>query len=143
MIVTDARTVPVIVAIGEWVDRPTQAVEALEPLALMERALRACETDADCTMLDKVSLISLIGLVSWRYSNPVGLLCERLGIAPVEQVNASMGGDTPVRLVHEAAVRIARGEAVVAAIVGGEATHARGQARKQKVELPWTPAVAR
>ena len=141
--VTDPRMVPVIAAIGEWVDRPAQALDALEPIALMEQALRACETDAGCALLDKVSLMSLIGLVSWRYSDPVASLCDLLGIAPAEQVNASMGGDSPVRLVHEAAVRIARGEAVTAAIVGGEATHARGQARKQKTELPWTPAVSR
>jgi len=35
-----------------------------------------------------------------------------------------MGGETPVRLAHEAAARIVQGEDLVAAIVGGEAVHA-------------------
>jgi len=49
----------------------------------------------------KASVLSLIGLISWRYRNPVSLLCERLGIQPATAVNASMGGETPIRLLHE------------------------------------------
>lgn len=139
----DPTRIPVIVAVGEKIDRPEIPNDALEPVALMEAALRACEHDAGSALIDRLTLINLIGLVSWRYSDPVQLLCKRLGIAPAEQINASMGGETPVRLVHEAALRIARGEPIVAAIVGGEATHARGQARKTKEALPWTPAVPR
>ena len=139
---SDPRTVPVIVAVGEVIDRPATPDLALEPVALMAEALHACEGDAGAALLKRLTTISLIGLVSWRYADPVASLCARLGIAPAEQVNASMGGETPVRLVHEAAVRVARGEPLVAAIVGGEASHAAGQARKAKVELPWTPAVA-
>lgn len=131
--------IPVIVAIGEKIDRPTDLNGALEPLALMEEALRSAEVDGRGGWLQKIESIDLIGLVSWRYEDPVGLLCERLGIAPTHQTNASMGGETPVRLVHEAAVRIARGELQTAAIVGGEASHARNQARKTKAQLCWTP----
>src|SRR3546814_11205781 len=54
-----------------------------------------------------------------------------------------MGGETPIRLIHEAAVRIARGELQAAAIVGGEAMHARGRAAKEKAKLSWTPAAPR
>lgn len=130
--------VPVIVAIGEKIDRPTDPSVALEPVALMVEALRAADADGREGWLKKIESIELIGLVSWRYKDPVGLLCEKLGIAPVRQINASMGGETPIRLIHEAAVRIARGELKTAAIVGGEASHARNQARKAKVQLNWT-----
>lgn len=139
----DSRRIPVIAAVGEHVDRPASPEEALEPVALMARAIRACEADAECALAGRITLMSLIGLVSWRYRDPVSLLCEKLGAAPAERVNASMGGETPVRLVHEAAARIAKGEPVVAAIVGGEASHARAQARKQGAALPWTPAASR
>ncbi|MES2095630.1 MAG: enoyl-CoA hydratase-related protein [Pseudomonadota bacterium] len=132
-----------IAAIGEWVDRPDSPEAALEPVDLMANAMHACDADAGIALMPAITSVSLIGLVSWRYQNPVQLLCERLGISPDEKVNASMGGETPVRLVHEAAVRIAAGEPVVAAVVGGEATSARGRARKAKVALPWTPAAAR
>jgi len=108
----------------------------------MADALRACEVDAGVPLIEQLTSVELIGLVSWRYRDPVALLCTRLNIAPAEQTNASMGGETPVRLVHEAALRIARGEPLMAAIVGGEAGHARAQARKIGARLPWTPAAA-
>ena len=136
----DPERIPVIAAIGEFVDRPSEPGSALEPVALMVNALRACDADADAPMVEAVTTLSLIGLVSWRYRDPARLLCQKLGISPAEMVNASMGGETPVRLVHEAAVRIARGESLVAAIVGGEATSARNRARKSKATLPWTSA---
>ncbi|CAN5354898.1 hypothetical protein BH10PSE4_BH10PSE4_31620 [soil metagenome] len=136
----DPERTPVIAAVGEYVDRPTDPASALEPVALMAKALRACDTDGGAALVEAITSLSLIGLVSWRYRDPARLLCENLGVTPAEVVNASMGGETPVRLVHEAAVRIARGEPLVAAIVGGEATSARGRARKAKTTLPWTPA---
>ena len=139
----DPARQPVIVAVGERIDRPQQVENALEPVALMVAALKACEDDAGVPLLQHITRLSLVGLVSWRYRNPAALLCEQLQIDPAEQVNASMGGETPVRLVHEAAVEIARGTEIVAAVVGGEATHARGRARKQGARLAWTPAAAR
>jgi acetyl-CoA C-acetyltransferase len=135
----DPTKIPVIVAVGEHVDRPASADQALEPVDLMAAVLRACEADCGRPMLAQLTSIDLIGLISWRYRDPVRLLAERLGLAPAEARNASMGGETPVRLVHEAALRIAAGEPVVAAIVGGEASHARNQARKTGAELAWTP----
>lgn len=135
---SDAMRTPVIAAIGEHVDRPASLDIALEPVALMERAIRACEADAGHKLASEITLISLIGLVSWRYRDPVAQLCDALSIAPAERVNASMGGETPVRLVHEAAARIAKGENIVAAVVGGESSGSAGRARKQGVKLPWT-----
>jgi acetyl-CoA C-acetyltransferase len=109
----------------------------------MARALLAADADAGGGVLARAESIEVIGLVSWRYSNPVDLLCERLGISPARKTNASFGGETPLRLIHEAAVRIARGEQRVAAIVGGESTYSRMRAKKEKIALPWTPMVAR
>lgn len=142
MATPDPRTIPVIAAVGEHVDRPPSPDKALEPVALMALALKACEADAGAKLLGEVGLISLIGLVSWRYSNPVQLLADKLAIRPAELVNASMGGETPIRLVHEAAVRIAKGEDLVAAVVGGESTNAVNHAMKASTPLPWTPAVS-
>jgi acetyl-CoA C-acetyltransferase len=130
---------PVIVAIGEKVDRPADVTAALEPVALMAEALRAADADGTGGWLSKIESIELIGLISWRYRDPVGLLCQKLGIDPARKINASMGGETPIRLIHEAAVRIAKGELTTAAIVGGESTNARNQAKKTKAQLNWTP----
>ena len=125
-----ADTTPVIVGVGEVVDRPDRPQDAREPVDLMAGALREAERDAGAALLARVQSLELVGLVSWRYRDPVALLCERLGIAPARRVNASMGGETPIRLVHEAALAIARGELQVAAVVGGEAANARAKAAK-------------
>lgn len=139
---TAPETTPVIVGVGEFIDRPADTAQALEPVASMAEALRAAERDAGADLLSKAETIELIGLISWRYADPVSLLCEKLGIAPVRRTNASMGGETPIRLIHEAAVRIARGEQSVALIVGGEAMNARNRARKDRSQLDWTPQVS-
>jgi acetyl-CoA C-acetyltransferase len=139
----DPARQPVIIGVGERIDRPEATNAPLEPVDLMGLALKACERDAGIDILDQLTSVSVVGLVSWRYRNPVSLLCERLGIMPAEQVNASMGGETPLRLMHEAAIRIAGGEPVTAAVVGGEASYARARSRKEGGELPWTPASPR
>ncbi|MDB5970163.1 MAG: enoyl-CoA hydratase [Hydrocarboniphaga sp.] len=137
------ETTAVIVGIGEFVDRPERAADALEPVALMAQALRAADADSGGTLLQQVESLELIGLVSWRYRDPVNLLCERLGIQPARRVNASMGGETPIRLIHEAAVRISQGELTTAAIVGGEAMHAVTRSRKEGVKPAWTPLASK
>ena len=139
----DPARIPVIIGIGEAVDRPERLDVALEPVALMEAALLAADQDAGGGLLERIESVELVGLVSWRYADPVALLCERLAINAARKINASMGGDTPTRLIHEAALRIASGEEQVAAIVGGEATHSRNAARKGRVTLPWTPMASR
>jgi acetyl-CoA C-acetyltransferase len=44
-----------------------------------------------------------------------------------------------MRYLHEAALRIMRGESEVAAVVGAEAQYAVNKAKAAKIELPWTP----
>lgn len=139
----DPARIPVILGVGEAVDRPERLDHALEPVSLMEAALRAADEDAGGGLLRRIESIEVIGLVSWRYADPVALLCKRLAIDPPRKVNASMGGDTPTRLIHEAALRIADGNGQVAAIVGAEATHSRNAARKAGVALPWTLMASR
>jgi acetyl-CoA C-acetyltransferase len=137
------ETTPVIIGIGEFIDRPGDPAKALEPVALMSEALRAADSDGGGGLLNRLDSIVLIPLVSWPYADPVGLLCQKLGINPVRKINASVGGETPIRSIHEAAVLIACGELTTVAIVGGEAVNARNHARKDNVTLDWTPQVSR
>lgn len=136
----DERT-PVIVAIGELADRTPSVEQSLEPVELMAAALRIAEAEAP-GVLSAIDSLELVAQMTWRYENPVGLLCEKLEISPGRVLNASMGGDTPVRLLHEAALRICRGESQVSAFVGGEAISALRKARKEKARLDWTPIVS-
>ncbi len=135
----DETRIPVLIGAGEVVDRPAEPRLALEPAALMAEALRRAAEDAGAPgLLAALDSLDIVNSVSWPYGDLLGALAARLGGAPRRVVYGPVGGESPVRFLHEAALRIARGESEVSAVVGGEATHAVAQARKAGVELPWT-----
>jgi hypothetical protein len=139
MSLPDPARTPVIVGIGEIRDRPADLAQGLEPLALMEAALRGAEQDAGAPLLAELDSLDVVNLVSWRYRDPAGELARRLGVAPRRAVYGPVGGESPVRFLHEAALRIARGESTVAAVAGAEAQWTASRAEKAGVTLPWTP----
>ena len=69
------ENIPVIIGVGEFVDRPADAAKALEPVALMAEALQAADQDGGGGLLQRLESLELIGLVSWRYADPVSQLC--------------------------------------------------------------------
>lgn len=131
--------IPVIVGIGEIVDRPQEITEGLEPLDLLEQALRRAEADAGAKLLGEVQSLDIVNFLSWRYRDPEKLLAQRLGIAPAHCYYGPVGGESPIRYIHEAAKRIARGECSVAAVCGAEAQSTATKAERASVKLPWTP----
>ncbi|MBN8962985.1 MAG: acetyl-CoA acetyltransferase [Rhizobiales bacterium] len=135
---TPDRT-PVIVGVGEFSDHPAELTAGLEPIDLMVKALRQAERDSGGKLLADVQSLDIINFLSWRYHDPAALLCERLGIAPAHAYYGPVGGESPIRYIHEAAKRIARGECSVAAICGGEAQSTVTKAERAGVSLPWTP----
>ncbi|MCA1424774.1 MULTISPECIES: acetyl-CoA acetyltransferase [Bradyrhizobium] len=131
--------IPVIVGIGEIVDRPKEIAEGLEPLDLLEQALRRAEQDAGAKLLGEVQSLDVVNFLSWRYRDPEQLLAQRLGISPAHCYYGPVGGESPIRYIHEAAKRIARGECSVAAVCGAEAQSSATKAERAGVKLPWTP----
>ena len=131
--------IPVIVGIGEVVDRPAEITAGLEPLALLEMALRRAEQDSGAALLGGVDSLDVVNFLSWRYRDPAGQLAGRLGIAPRHACYGPVGGESPIRFLHEAAQRIARGECRVAAICGAEAQSTATRAERAGLALPWTP----
>ncbi|MGY4190599.1 hypothetical protein ACVI1I_007371 [Bradyrhizobium sp. USDA 4459] len=131
--------IPVIVGIGEIVDRPKEITEGLEPLDLLEQALRRAEADAGAKLLSEVQSLDVVNFLSWRYRDPEKLLAQRLGVSPAHCHYGPVGGESPIRFIHEAAKRIARGECAVAAVCGAEAQSTATKADRAGVKLPWTP----
>lgn len=131
--------IPVIVGIGEIVDRPKEIIEGLEPLDLLEQALRRAEQDAGAKLLGEVQSLDVVNFLSWRYRDPEKLLAQRLGVTPAHCYYGPVGGESPIRYIHEAAKRIARGECTVAAVCGAEAQSTATKAERAGVKLPWTP----
>ena len=135
----NADRLPVIVGVGQVKERSRDPQAASEPLALMQQALAAAESDAAPGLLAALDSIDIVAEHSWPYADAPGLLSARLGITPRRAEYGVVGGESPVRFIHEAALRIARGESEVAAVVGAESTYAVAAAKKAGVTLPWTP----
>jgi acetyl-CoA C-acetyltransferase len=136
--ISDDR-IPVIVGVGEITDRPKEIAEGLEPLVLLEQALMRAEADSGGKLLGEIGSLDIVNFLSWRYRDPEKLLCERLGIRPAHAYYGPVGGESPIRYLHEAAKRIACGECSVAAVCGAEAQSTATKAERAGVELPWTP----
>jgi acetyl-CoA C-acetyltransferase len=131
--------VPVIVGVGEITDRPKEIADGLEPLALLEQALNRAEQDSGARLLGEIDSLDIVNFLSWRYRDPEILLSDRLGIKPNHAYYGPVGGESPIRYLHEAAQRIARGECSVAAVCGAEAQSSATKARRAGIDLPWTP----
>jgi acetyl-CoA C-acetyltransferase len=131
--------IPVIVGVGEITDRPKEIAEGLEPLALLEEALKRAEADSGGKLLGDIQSLDIVNFLSWRYRDPEKLLSDRLGIKPKHAYYGPVGGESPIRYLHEAAQRIARGECSVAAVCGAEAQSTATKAERAKIDLPWTP----
>jgi acetyl-CoA C-acetyltransferase len=131
--------IPVIVGVGEIVDRPKAISEGLEPLALLEQALKRAEADAGAKLLHQAQSLDVVNFLSWRYRDPERLLAQRLDINPAHCYYGPVGGESPIRYLHEAAQRIARGECSIAAVCGAEAQSTATKAERAGITLPWTP----
>src|SRR5450432_358209 len=131
--------IPVIVGVGEIVDRPQEIAAGLEPLTLLVEALKRAEADSGGKLLGDIGSLDIVNFLSWRYRDPEIQLSERLGIKPRHAYYGPVGGESPIRYLHEAAQRIARGECSVAAVCGAEAQSTATKAERAGVELPWTP----
>src|SRR4029077_8820556 len=74
--------IPVIVGVGEVVDRPKEITEGLEPLALLVEALKRAEQDSGGKLLGEIESLDVVNFLSWRYRDPEQQLADRLGVKP-------------------------------------------------------------
>ena len=131
--------IPVIVGVGEIADRPKDIAEGLEPMALLEQAVRRAEADSGAKLLGELGSLDVVNFLSWRYRDPEKQLAARLGANPAHCYYGPVGGESPIRYIHEAAKRIARGECSVAVVCGAEAQSTATKAERGGISLPWTP----
>src|SRR4051812_42920385 len=131
--------IPVIVGVGEIADHPAELTAGLEPLALLEAAVKRAAEDAAAPLLAEIDSLDVVNFLSWRYRDPEQLLAARLGIKPSHCFYGPVGGESPIRYLHEAAQRIARGETKVAVVCGAEAQSTVTKAERAGIELPWMP----
>lgn len=130
---------PVIIGVGEFRDRPADLLGGLDPVGMMAAAARIAEADVGASLLHAVDSVEVVHQISWRYHDTARRVCDRLGIAPKGATYHPGGGESPLRVLHDTAARIASGETCIALICGGEARSTQQKARRQGVALNWPP----
>jgi acetyl-CoA C-acetyltransferase len=132
---------PVIVGVGQLVNRAADPAEVMEPLDMMAATARLAAEDAEIPgRLAEIDSLTVINIISRPYADPAGFLAARLGIAPHQRIYTSMGGNSPQWRINETADLIARGEVRLALITGAEAMHGLQLARRAGVALDWAEA---
>ncbi|KAK4505899.1 hypothetical protein PRZ48_003864 [Zasmidium cellare] len=121
-----SRRTPVIIGVGDNVNRSKSVSDAIEPLQLMILAIQEAIKDTGLppsTLSNVQSSIDSIDVVkswTWPCDYP-SLIAEKLAFRPVHCELSEHGGNQPAKLVDEAARRISLGECKVAVVTGGEA----------------------
>ena len=85
MLTSKDRATPVIVGIGQVVNRDRDLDSAPEPLDLMVEASMRAQTVAPASgLLDRVDTVYVPNILTWAYTDPAGFLASRLGARPGE-----------------------------------------------------------
>jgi len=119
--------IPVIVGVGQVNDRPDDPLAGRDPVALAAAALREAArdtgVDGGLDLLADAQFVGTVKQISFPDIADLGPgLAAALGTDP-EFLLQSEGpsGDSPVRLLNDAANRIGAGEISIALVGGGEA----------------------
>ena len=134
----DPRT-PVIVGVGQLLQRPADLTEAVEPVRLMAAAAEAAARDAGASGL--LSRLEMVAVVKgfWRYPDPARLVAEQLGAGDATTVLTHDGGNTPQSLLNELGRRIAAGALDRVLVTGAETIWSRRRARASGIPWSTTP----
>jgi acetyl-CoA C-acetyltransferase len=135
----DPRT-PVIVGVGQHLNRAEGLDDALEPVALMERAVLAAADDAQLDGPPSADSLRVVNVIGWRYRNAPRFLAERLGQMPRELAYTTGGGNSPQALVNQTSLDIQAGDLDIAILAGGEAFRTYMRARRAGATLHWPKA---
>lgn len=136
----------VIVGIGEFTDRPASGVVGLEPLRLLEAAAQAAKADLGNRAPLPIESIQLVNQWGWKYRDLDRLLAAALDLPQAATYESPVGGNMPVKLMLEAAMRIAGGDQRTVLLCGAEASSSKMTAARNKQTPDWTaedPSVAR
>lgn len=133
--------IPVIVGVGQYNDRPQNPVEGMDSLGLMVKALQIAEADAGGgEWLKQADGVLVVDQISFpQLGDLSGPVAEEIGASPKECRKTKYPmGDSPCRLLNEAANMIGAGEAQIVVVTGGEALRtasARAKAAAQETNV--------
>ena len=131
---------PVIVGVGQILNRSADLDDALEPLELMRQALTQAETDTGVgNVLRQTQSVRVVRGI-WNYQNPARLIADAIGAPAAQTVGTLIGGNQNQAVVNETAQAILAGALDLAVITGAENGKSAAKARRVGRTLPSTPA---
>jgi len=145
----DPKHIPVIVGVGQYVERLDQpGYRGLSPTDLAAAALRAALADTGCdTALASIDAIGAVRTFEDSSPRPAPFgkpdkfpraVAARLGIDPPVAVLEQSGGQSPLTLIASLAQRIADGEIRAAVAVGAEAISTVRHLRRAGESRDWS-----
>ena len=131
---------PVIVGVGQFLNRISALDDAIEPLEMMMRAV--CRAEADTGTGGFLSQVQSVRVVRgmWSYENPAAVIAERIGAVGAQTVGTLVGGNQNQALMSQTASEILAGKFDLVLITGAENGNSSGKARRAGVSLAQTPA---
>ncbi|KAF7870244.1 uncharacterized protein EAF02_009434 [Botrytis sinoallii] len=150
---------PIIIGVGDVINRSLQVEDAIEPLGLMLQSLSKSFSDTGIShdrerlgiLRESVDDVRVVRNWTWPYVDVCqsvldGILGEgkrgsdNLG-KEVYKEESEHGGNSPVKILDEACQRVGRGESKVAVVVGGEALGSLISSASKIGTYPshWTP----
>ena len=132
-------TTPVVIGVGQVVQRTPDLDAPVEPVASAVEALRAAERDAGVDVLGRADLVCAVPSASWTYPDQAGLVASLVGAEDAGTVQTSpYGGDGGQLAMNDAADRIVSGEAHVVLVSGAEAGATVAALQAAGREPQWT-----
>ena len=81
----DPERIPVIVGVGQTVNRPKTMEEIREPADLIEASIRRAAEDAGAEgAVAETDMLGVVNILSWSYEDPPARVAERIG-APLRR----------------------------------------------------------
>ncbi len=132
--------IPVLVGVGQILQRFEDPREAAEPLGMMVAALERAGRDSGAPKLLQRADSIYVLRGAWRYGDPGREIARRIGAAPRETVGTPYGGNFSQACVIDAARRIQAGRSGVVLVTGAENGRSAGQAQRRGIALPESEA---
>ena len=132
---------PAIAGAAQRIQRVDDPREAVEPLGLMEQAIRDAALDAGAPKIIEAIDAIFVPQGLWRYADPGQLLAERLGCPEAKTTLGAISGHIVQILVNRACQQIAEGQSDVVAIVGAESENSKRRLLKQDHSLHWNDEI--
>jgi hypothetical protein len=118
---------PIVIGVGDIVNRSTKVEDAEEPLSLMVTAIQEALKDAGLSESQRSKLQSSIDSIdvvrtwTWPYPDLPSSIGKKLGVTLSHSELSPHGGNQPGKVFDEAARSISQGKTKVAVLTGGEA----------------------